>query len=87
MWYCYLLYNEKRTYVGISTDPWRRLDEHNSGKHPGAKSTRDGNYFVFGYIKVSNRSIASKLEYRLKRGKGLYGRLKILMHLQDQYRL
>jgi putative endonuclease len=87
-WYCYLLYNLKRTYVGISTDPWRRLKEHNSGKLPGAKSTRDGGYFILWYISnLANRSIASKVEFQLKLARGLMRRWKKLKELRKQYGL
>lgn len=84
-WYCYLLYNFKRTYVGISTDPWRRLEEHNSGKSPGAKSTRDGGYIIMWYISnLVNRSSASRIEYQLKRAIGLAARWEKLKEIRKQ---
>jgi predicted GIY-YIG superfamily endonuclease len=43
-WYVYLLYSSKtrRTYVGATTDPTRRLRQHNGEIVGGARSTRKG---------------------------------------------
>lgn len=85
MWYCYLLYNNKRSYVGISTNPWRRLEEHNSCKPPGAKSTRDGGYFMLWNIPgLADRSTASKIEGRLKSAKGVHKRWQKLKQLRNE---
>lgn len=40
MFYCYLLYTDAgHTYVGATTDPDRRLDQHNGKKSGGARAT------------------------------------------------
>ena len=41
-WTVYLLAAAKRTYVGITTDLRRRLDQHNGERRGGARSTRAG---------------------------------------------
>lgn len=43
-WVLYLLLSNdgKRTYVGVTTDIQRRVEQHNGGKPGGAKSTRGG---------------------------------------------
>lgn len=39
MWYVYLLSNGNRTYVGCTTDPFRRLRQHNKELVGGARAT------------------------------------------------
>lgn len=40
MFYCYLLYTEGgHTYVGATTDPDRRLEQHNGKRSGGARAT------------------------------------------------
>jgi putative endonuclease len=43
-WVLYLLVSDdgKRTYVGVTTDMERRLEQHNGLRPGGAKSTRSG---------------------------------------------
>lgn len=53
-------------YTGIATDVARRIGEHESGKR-GAKSLRGRGPFKIVYQRViGDRSVASKLEYRVK---------------------
>jgi putative endonuclease len=54
-----------RTYVGWTTDPKRRLREHNSGT--GARSTR-GRQWTLAYTEqYATRTEAMRREWRLKR--------------------
>ena len=69
-WWLYLLRSTagRRTYVGITTQLDRRLDQHNGGQPGGAKSTRAGRPWVLARSwGPYSRSEASALEYRLKR--------------------
>ncbi len=67
IWYLYLVQTTAGTlYTGISTDPQRRLLEHQSGKR-GARSLRGkGKLSLVWQHAVADRSQALKLEYRLK---------------------
>jgi len=68
MWTVYILKCSDGTlYTGITTDPQRRLAEHNS-PDKGAKYTRSRQPVELLYQKqVANRSEASKLEYTIKK--------------------
>lgn len=67
-WYLYLLDCDGRLYTGISTDPERRLREHAAGKSRGAKFTRAAQRIELRYsVAVGDRSLASRLEARMKR--------------------
>jgi putative endonuclease len=65
-WYVYVLQCKDGTfYTGITTDPERRLKEHNTGK--GSKYTRSRiPCFLMKSWEVANRSVASKLELKIK---------------------
>lgn len=65
-WYVYLLKCADDTlYTGITTDVNRRLNEHNKGT--GAKYTKTRRPVVLVAVsEASNRSEASKEEYRIK---------------------
>lgn len=67
-WFVYVLRTrDGHLYTGISTDPERRLREHESGKL-GAKSLRGkGPLRLEWYQQVSNRSEASQIEARIKK--------------------
>jgi putative endonuclease len=67
IWYLYLVQTTAGTlYTGISTDPQRRLLEHQSRKR-GARSLRGkGKLSLVWQQAVGDRSQALKLEYRLK---------------------
>jgi len=69
LWYLYVLIcNDNSLYCGITTDPERRLKQHNGELKGGAKYTRSRRPCRFTLIKKAmNRSIASKEEYQFKR--------------------
>lgn len=71
-WYVYVLISRKRTYVGITTDCFRRLQQHNGNAPGGAKSTRAGRPWKLGLIigPFDSRSVASKVEYDVKQLRG-----------------
>lgn len=66
-WFTYIIQNELgRLYTGITTDPQRRLTEHN-GSPRGAKATRAGRPWRFVYLQTAvTRSGASQREYEIK---------------------
>lgn len=66
-WYVYLLRcADNSLYCGVTTEPKRRLTEHNSGK--GAKYTRSRTPVEFDTIvEVPDRSSACRLENLTKR--------------------
>lgn len=68
-WFVYLLYNPitKRTYIGSTTNPWRRLRQHNGQIRGGARSTRGGNWNMVGFLEgFQNRSEACRWEKIIK---------------------
>jgi len=67
LWYVYLVQTARGLlYTGISTDPRRRLGEHESGRK-GARSLRGKGplALVFQY-EAGSRSQAARLEARIK---------------------
>lgn len=66
-WFVYICHCADNTYyTGITTDPERRLAEHNSDK--AAKYTRARQPVNMLYIeKAADRSQASKREYAIKK--------------------
>ena len=55
-------------YAGITTDVRRRFAEHLSGSAKGAKYTKNHTPKELAAVwKAENRSVASKVEWRLKR--------------------
>lgn len=71
-WWLYLLRSTRgRTYVGITTELERRLEQHNGQQPGGAKSTRAGRPWTLGRSwGPYSRSEASAQEYQLKRRRG-----------------
>lgn len=65
-WYVYILEcRDKSLYTGITTDPFRRLDEHNRGK--GAKYTRSrAPCKLLRAWEVMSRSEALQIEAKIK---------------------
>ncbi len=73
-WYVYVLWSERlgRTYVGISTEPTRRLAQHNGERAGGARATRGGRPWVIGacYGPFEDRGTASRVEIQVKALRG-----------------
>ena len=67
MYYVYILRcSDDTLYTGITTDPERRLREHNEG--PGAKYTRSRRPVEMVYTETAaDRSEASKRETEIKK--------------------
>jgi len=71
-WTVYLLAAAKRTYVGITTDLRRRLDQHNGERRGGARSTRAGRPWRVArrWGPFRSRGEALRVEHRVKRLRG-----------------
>ena len=78
-WFLYLLgCADGTTYTGITTDPRRRLKEHNAGR--AARYTAQEKrrpVRLLGVWRFADRSSATRAEYRLKR-RGLGARKRQL---------
>jgi putative endonuclease len=78
-WFVYLLYSVStgRIYTGISTDPQRRLQEHNGQGTRGAKATRAGRPWHIARVeRCESRSEALQREREIK---GLPKKVKLLL--------
>jgi predicted GIY-YIG superfamily endonuclease len=89
-WYLYLLVSKNikylnYSYVGITTDINRRLKQHNGLLTGGAKSTCSKRpYEVKYYIdNIDNKSIASKLEYKVKQQHGYINRFEYMKKIKE----
>ena len=73
-WVVYVLLSERlgRTYVGITTDLSRRLDQHNGIRPGGARATRAGRPWVAAaqYGPYETRSKAQQIEHQVKKLRG-----------------
>ena len=69
VWSVYLLRNERKAlYAGIATDVERRYREHLAGDSRAAKYTRGCAQMELVYqCAIGGRSLASKVESRIKR--------------------
>lgn len=71
----YVLLSEsgQRTYVGITLDMGRRLEQHNGARPGGARSTRAGRPWNLAvtYGPYPNRAHAQRVEARLKKVRGM----------------
>lgn len=67
MWFVYLLEcSDTSLYCGITNDLEKRISAHNLGK--GAKYTKNRlPVKLYWFEEVSDRSVASKREYQIKR--------------------
>lgn len=73
--YCYILYNQNRTYVGYTIEPLRRIKQHNGILKGGAKATSKKSGWEFLAILTSpsedwNKNLALSMEWHLKHPKG-----------------
>lgn len=68
MWYVYMVRcSDSSLYSGITTDPKRRLEEHNSDNKKGAKYTKARRPVELVYKKrCTDRSSAASAEAALK---------------------
>ena len=68
-WYVYLLNCADNTYyTGITTDPRRRLQEHNEDNAKGARYTRARRPVTMVYFELcENRSEAASREYTIRK--------------------
>lgn len=73
-WVVYVLIsaNRRRTYVGITNDLPRRLEQHNGERPGGAKATRAGRPWTVGVTHgpYPDRGRAQRIEHQLKRRSG-----------------
>jgi predicted GIY-YIG superfamily endonuclease len=73
-WFVYVLSSAAtaRTYVGISKDPSRRLEQHNGQRYGGAKTTRAGRPWAMAkiYGPFEDRGGAQSAEAQVKRLRG-----------------
>src|SRR5262245_36469187 len=71
-WTVYLLAAAKRTYVGVTTDLRRRLQQHNGELRGGARSTRVGRPWRVArrWGPFASRGEALRIEHRVKRLRG-----------------
>lgn len=70
MWFVYVLYSVRtgHLYTGITTDPERRLKEHNTSNRRGAKATRAGRPWRLVKVeRMRNKSMALKREAAIKK--------------------
>lgn len=77
-WWVYVIISSvNTTYVGSTTDPLRRLRQHNGDICGGAKSTRSNRPWKLGrvYGPYESRSAAFRAEITLKRSKRSKNRL------------
>lgn len=77
--YVYILGSEgggpRKTYVGWTTDPDRRLEQHNTGR--GAKSTRGRRWCVLYLERYETRNEAMRRECVLKRDKAFRASVRL----------
>ena len=68
MYYCYLIYSQKKTYIGITNNFKKRIQQHNGLLSGGAKATRgyhDWKYFII-VSGFNNKSQAMRFEWLWK---------------------
>jgi len=87
VWTVYLIFTGSRTYVGATTDPDRRLRQHNRELTGGARATRKGSgtwkfaMYLTGFV---GRSEAYRWEAIVKkRARGLVARSQALLEVSE----
>jgi structure-specific endonuclease subunit SLX1 len=91
MYVCYVLASGRRTYVGVTNNPARRLRQHNGELVGGARATRVGRPWRIAAVVSGfpDKRAALQFEWRMhhpaghprsRRGRrpGLAGRLRVL---------
>ena len=74
MWYCYLLTNGFKTYIGATLDPERRLKQHNGELSGGAKATKGSTWERVCIVgKFPSEVSALQFEWAWKHKKGYRG--------------
>jgi putative endonuclease len=68
-WFIYLIRNNRNAlYAGITTDVERRFSEHQAGGPKAAKALKGKGPLILEFsYPMNNRSMASQLEYRIKK--------------------
>jgi len=73
-WFAYLLWSDsaERSYIGVSTEPERRLAQHNGERVGGARSTRAGRPWTIERLHgpFLSRSVAQRVEAAWKQQSG-----------------
>ena len=73
-WFVYVLTSAagRRTYVGVSSDVARRVEQHNGGRAGGARATRPGRPWRLGavYGPYAGRAEAQSAEARVRNVQG-----------------
>ena len=84
MFLVYIIQSENRSYIGMTNDFFKRWQQHNSILKGGAKYTTNNSNswtpicIIDGF---QTKSEAMQCEWKLKRVKGYYNRLKNLSNL------
>ncbi len=67
VWHVYLLECDTRLYTGVTTEPYRRLREHQSGGARAARFTRGAGRVNLCYsVALGDHGLALRAERRLK---------------------
>jgi putative endonuclease len=69
--------NDRRTYVGWTTDVKRRLQQHNTGR--GAKSTQGRKWILLYSESCKTKSDAMSREWHIKRDRGFRSKLRAII--------
>jgi len=84
MYYCYIIRNSNcRVYNGYTSDLARRIRQHNSLIKGGAKSTRGQYWEYVAWIEVLDRGLAMSYEAKIRKGRGIEGRILKMKELSE----